>query len=47
MANLFGVAPYRAIYFFMYSNSKAHLLPLFKEDNSKLHICSAYIAGIY
>lgn len=47
MANLLGVAPYRAIYFFMYSNSKAYLLPLFKEDNSKLHICSAYIAGIY
>ena len=45
MANLLGVAPYRALYFFMYSNSKTQLLSIFKEESPQLHICSAYIAG--
>jgi len=43
--NIIGVAPYRAIYFFSYANSKLYLSKLIGEERPLLHICSAFIAG--
>jgi len=43
--NLLGVAPYRAIYFFSYANSKVFLSRLIGEERPLLHVCSAFIAG--
>lgn len=43
--NLLGVAPYRAIYFFSYANSKVFLTRFISEERPLLHVCSAFIAG--
>jgi solute carrier family 25 protein 33/36 len=42
-----GVAPYRAIYFFAYANSKNLFRNVIgtNEEPPLLHICSAFIAG--
>lgn len=42
---LIGVAPYRAIYFYSYANSKQFFSKLLNEQSSILHICSAVVAG--
>ncbi|RNA34232.1 solute carrier family 25 member 36-A [Brachionus plicatilis] len=42
---IIGVAPYRAIYFFTYANSKRILSNTIGEKSSILHIISAFIAG--
>ena len=39
------MAPYRAIYFFSYANSKTFLSKFLGEERASLHICSAFIAG--
>lgn len=43
--NIIGVAPYRAIYFFSYANSKNLLLKQMGEEGPLLHIGSAFMAG--
>ncbi|CAF0850877.1 unnamed protein product [Brachionus calyciflorus] len=40
-----GVAPYRAIYFFTYANSKSLLGNRIGEGSSLLHVASAFAAG--
>lgn len=42
---LIGVAPYRAIYFYTYANSKQFFARFMGEDRSIMHICSAFVAG--
>lgn len=42
---LVGVAPYRAIYFYSYANSKVLFSKYIKQDSPLLHACSAFAAG--
>ena len=43
--NIIGVAPYRAIYFFSYANSKSALSSYLGPDKPAMHVLSAFIAG--
>ena len=43
--NVVGVAPYRAIYFFSYANSKNLLSPHLGAERPIMHITSAFLAG--
>lgn len=43
--NIVGVAPYRAIYFFSYANSKCLLSSRLDADKPIMHMTSAFIAG--
>lgn len=42
---LVGVAPYRAIYFYSYANSKKNFSKYVKADSPILHVMSAFVAG--
>jgi solute carrier family 25, member 33/36 len=43
--NIIGVAPYRAIYFFSYENSKSATSQFFSPNSSLQYIFSAFVAG--
>jgi solute carrier family 25 protein 33/36 len=43
--NIVGVAPYRAIYFFSYANSKNLLSSHLGSDKPLMHVMSAFMAG--